>query len=33
VVRNIGSVTALRSDEDVAALEQEMIDQYALALP
>ncbi|HET7488284.1 MAG TPA: tyrosine-type recombinase/integrase [Acidimicrobiales bacterium] len=32
VVRNIGSAAALRSNEDVAAFEQEIIDQYALAM-
>lgn len=32
VVRNIGSAAALRSDVDVAAFEQEIIDQYALAM-
>src|SRR5919106_2433918 len=32
VVRNIGSASALRTDEDVAAFEQEIIDQYALAM-
>jgi site-specific recombinase XerD len=32
VVRNIGSAAALRSDADVASFEQEIADQYALAL-
>lgn len=32
VVRNIGSAGTLRTDEDVAAFEQELVDQYALAL-
>jgi len=32
VVRNIGSAAALRTDEDVAAFGQEIVDQYALAL-
>lgn len=32
VVRDIGSATALRGDDDVAAFEQEIIDQYALAM-
>ena len=32
VVRNIGSAAALRSDADTAAFEQEIIDQYALAM-
>lgn len=32
VVRNIGSASALRSNEDVAVFEQEIIDQYALAM-
>lgn len=32
VVRNIGSATALRTAEDVAAFEQEIVDQYALAM-
>ena len=32
VVRNIGSAAALRTAEDVAAFEQEIADQYALAM-
>lgn len=32
VVRNIGSASALRTNEDVAVFEQEIIDQYALAM-
>ena len=32
VVRNIGSAAALRSDDDIAAFAQEIIDQYALAM-
>jgi site-specific recombinase XerD len=32
VVRNIGSATPLRTGEDVAVFEQEIIDQYALAM-
>lgn len=32
VVRNIGSATALRTAEEVASFEQEIVDQYALAL-
>ena len=32
VVRNIGSATALRNDDEVAAFAQELIDQYALAM-
>ncbi len=32
VVRNIGSAGALRTGEDVAAFEQEIVDQYALAM-
>lgn len=32
VVRSIGSASALRTAEDVAGFEQEIIDQYALAL-
>lgn len=31
-VRNIGSAGALRGDDDVAAFEQEIIDQYALSM-
>lgn len=32
VVRNIGSPTGLRGEDDVASFEQEIIDQYALAM-
>lgn len=32
MVRNIGSGAALRSDADVAGFEQEIVDQYALAM-
>jgi site-specific recombinase XerD len=32
VVRNIGSAVALRTDEDVEEFEQEIVDQYALAM-
>jgi integrase/recombinase XerC len=32
VVRNIGSAGALRSEADIATFEQEIIDQYALAM-
>lgn len=32
VVRNIGSAAPLRTGEDVAAFEQEIVDQYALAM-
>ena len=32
VVRNIGSATALRSDAEIAGFEQEIVDQYALAM-
>ena len=32
VVRNIGSGAALRDESDVAAFEQEIVDQYALAM-
>ena len=32
VVRNIGSAAALRSDDDIAAFAQEIIDQYPLAM-
>ncbi len=32
VVRNIGSGSVLRGDDDIAAFEQEIIDQYALAM-
>lgn len=32
VVRNIGSAGALRSEADVEVFEQEIVDQYALAM-
>lgn len=32
VVRNIGSASALRSDAEIAGFEQEIVDQYALAM-
>lgn len=32
VVRNIGSGAVLRGDDDIAAFEQEIVDQYALAM-
>ena len=32
VVRNIGSAGPLRTEDEVAAFEQEIIDQYALAM-
>ena len=32
VVRNIGSGAVLRGEDDITAFEQEIIDQYALAM-